>query len=69
MPAFTHVTLSLAPHQLRRLGAEVYEKSKDLDWDCLAGYDAVRQEVEDSVVLALKHPDTYERIARSTRQR
>ncbi len=57
--------------RLRKLGAEVFEKSEEeqLDWTCLAGYDDIKAEVEDTVVMALQHAEAYEAIARQTRER
>ncbi|KAF0719418.1 Aste57867_1051 [Aphanomyces stellatus] len=56
---------------LQKLGLDVYDdrNSSDLTWDALAGYDDVKQEIEDTVVLALQNPTTYENIAKQTRQR
>ncbi|CAM9719179.1 unnamed protein product, partial [Heterosigma akashiwo] len=34
-----------------------------------AGYDYIKREVEDTIILALKHPEAYDSIARKTRQR
>ena len=57
---------------LRGLGAHVYlpadENGKKVGWDTLAGYESVKQDVEDTVLLALKHPEAYEKIARATRK-
>nr|CCA14155.1 ATPase putative [Albugo laibachii Nc14] len=62
-----------ALEQLQSLGLEVYNsKSEDesaLDWNSLAGYDDVKKEIEDTIVLALQNPDLYDQIARSTRCR
>jgi len=57
--------------RLRKLGAEVFEKGKgeEVDWSCLAGYEGVKAEVEDTVVMALQHAEVYEAIARQTRER
>ena len=43
------------------------EKEPELDWSALAGYEHIRRDVEDTVLLALKHPEAYEAIARETR--
>lgn len=56
---------------LRGLGAHVYvpeEGDERIGWDTLAGYEQVREDVEDTVLLALKHPEAYEKIARATRK-
>ncbi|CAM9690633.1 unnamed protein product, partial [Phaeothamnion confervicola] len=57
--------------RLTALGVEVYNKEANdgVDWECLAGYDRMKREIEDTVVLALKHPETYDQIARETRRR
>jgi len=57
--------------RLRKLGAEVFEKAteEELDWSCLAGYDSIKAEVEDTVVMALQHAEAYDAIARQTRER
>lgn len=57
--------------RLRKLGAEVFEKETEekLDWTCLAGYDSIKAEVEDTVVMALQHAEAYDAIARQTRER
>jgi hypothetical protein len=35
----------------------------------LAGYDEVKRQVQDTIVNALTHPNTYDNIARQTRER
>ncbi|GBG23934.1 26S proteasome regulatory subunit 8-like, partial [Hondaea fermentalgiana] len=68
---------SSALDRLEALGAVVYrepesgqgEGSAALDWSCLAGYDEVRRDVEDSVLLGLKHPEEYDTVTRKTRAR
>lgn len=60
--------------RLHKLGAEVFggkptSSAEKSGWDDLAGYDEVKQAVEDNLVQPLKHPETFERIARSTRER
>ena len=36
---------------------------------CCAGYEEQKQEIEDTLLLALQHPDVYEAIAAGTRRR
>eukprot|EP00871_Galdieria_phlegrea_P003129 jgi/Galph1/3817/GphlegSOOS_G2471.1 len=55
--------------KLARFGASVYRSDECLSWDTLAGYDELKQRVEETVTLALKYPEVYDMIARSTRQR
>uniref|UniRef100_A0AAV1V1L9 AAA+ ATPase domain-containing protein n=1 Tax=Peronospora matthiolae TaxID=2874970 RepID=A0AAV1V1L9_9STRA len=61
-----------AIQQLQSLGIDVFEPTQNeisLTWDSLAGYDDVKLEIEDTVVLALQNPELYERIAQKTRCR
>eukprot|EP00516_Mucochytrium_quahogii_P002520 CAMPEP_0203744576 /NCGR_PEP_ID=MMETSP0098-20131031/599_1 /ASSEMBLY_ACC=CAM_ASM_000208 /TAXON_ID=96639 /ORGANISM=" , Strain NY0313808BC1" /LENGTH=482 /DNA_ID=CAMNT_0050632131 /DNA_START=1537 /DNA_END=2981 /DNA_ORIENTATION=+ len=58
--------------KLESLGAVVYqckEGRQPLDWDCLAGYDSIKEEIEDSILLGLKHPDEYDNVTHKTRVR
>jgi len=45
------------------------EDKGTLDWSCLAGYDDVRRDVEDTILLGLKHPEEYDTVTRKTRAR
>ena len=38
-----------------------------VDWSSLAGYEKVKSQVEESVILGLKHPSLFERIIEKTR--
>ncbi|CAI5729318.1 unnamed protein product [Peronospora destructor] len=61
-----------AIQQLQSLGIDVFEPTQNEDsltWDSLAGYENVKLEIEDTVVLALQNPELYERIAQKTRCR
>lgn len=56
--------------KLAGLGMEVYFPDAGelaFDWDMLAGYDEVKRQVEETVVLALSHPEVYDEIATATR--
>jgi SpoVK/Ycf46/Vps4 family AAA+-type ATPase len=62
---------------LEKLGVRVYNSSgtsdddsaDQLDWDCMAGYEEVKGEIDDTLILALQNPEAYDRVARSTRKR
>lgn len=46
------------------------DKRKDqLDWDYLAGYDKVKRNIEDTVLLALTHGHIYDKITQTTRMK
>jgi hypothetical protein len=49
---------------IEQLGAVVYrpKESDGLDWSCLAASDDIRREIEDTVLLPLKHPEVYEGV-------
>ncbi|RLN57849.1 hypothetical protein BBJ29_002178 [Phytophthora kernoviae] len=70
-PAVSYV-YEEAIQQLQGLGIDVFEPTQNensLNWDSLAGYQDVKLEIEDTVVLALQNPELYERIAQKTRCR
>ncbi|RQM08886.1 hypothetical protein DD237_000610 [Peronospora effusa] len=61
-----------AIQELQSLGIDVFEPTPNensLTWDSLAGYENVKLEIEDTVVLALQNPELYDRIAQKTRCR
>jgi len=55
-------------YRLRQLGASVVEPDKDLTWDYIAGYDEVKRNIRESVILPIKNPEMYDSIARMTRK-
>ncbi|TYI23653.1 hypothetical protein ES332_A06G179500v1 [Gossypium tomentosum] len=50
-----------APHQNKPYN--------EISWDNIAGYDQQKQEIEDTILLALNSPQVYDDIARGTRQK
>lgn len=40
-----------------------------LDWNYLAGYDSVKRNIEDTVLLALTHGHIYDQITKATRMK
>ncbi|KZV16063.1 ATPase family AAA domain-containing protein 1-A-like [Dorcoceras hygrometricum] len=60
---------------LEAMGVKIYglaqpnieHTSVDISWDNIAGYDDQKQEIEDTILLALKRPEVYDDIARGTR--
>lgn len=57
---------------LERHGCTVFvpgAKKNELDWDYLAGYDYVKRDIEDTVLLALTHGHVYDQITQSTRMK
>lgn len=61
-----------AKKKLQELGVLVFEPAtrvQDLDWDCLAGYERQKRDIEDTVLLALTYPDIYDKITSGTRMK
>lgn len=38
-------------------------------WETLAGYEEQKSAIEDSILLALQHPEVYDQVAKSTRRK
>jgi hypothetical protein len=56
--------------RLEELGVSVFMpdgKAADIDWNYLAGYEQQKRDIEDTVLLALTHPDVYDSITKLTR--
>jgi ATPase family associated with various cellular activities (AAA) len=56
--------------ELHELGLRIYSPRADggtVHWDDVAGYDDVKREVRDTVILALQHPNVYASIMSQTR--
>lgn len=53
--------------KLKELGALVYDTNKDLSWECIAGYERVKQEVKDTIILPIQNPEIYKGIGDLTR--
>jgi hypothetical protein len=58
---------------LERHGCTIFTpdalSSSKLDWDYLAGYDYVKRDIEDTVLLALTHGHVYDQVTQSTRMK
>eukprot|EP00002_Diphylleia_rotans_P018141 TRINITY_DN3520_c0_g1_i4.p1 TRINITY_DN3520_c0_g1~~TRINITY_DN3520_c0_g1_i4.p1 ORF type:complete len:402 (-),score=69.23 TRINITY_DN3520_c0_g1_i4:882-2087(-) len=53
--------------ELEQLGAVVYQ-DKEINWETLAGCEKIKAEVEDHILLALKHPEVFDQISKGTRK-
>ncbi len=49
------------------LGASILSGA-GLSWDSMAGYDAVKQTIRESIIMPLKNPEVYDKIASLTRK-
>ena len=54
--------------RLKSLGVEIYKTDPSLTWDYIAGYEDVKQEIKDNIILPLQHPELYEEIVKGTRK-
>ena len=57
--------------QLEELGVEVFDPATNelLTWDSLAGYEDVKELLQDTILNALKYPEIYDSVAHRTRVR
>lgn len=55
--------------ELTASGVMVYEPDGNLKWDAIAGYEQVKREVMDGIVLPLQRPDVYAGVSKLTRTR
>ena len=44
------------------------EETEDL-WEQIAGYDQVKKDIKDTIILSIKYPEKYREIARKTRKK
>jgi len=58
-----------AKEDLQAYGISVFRAKEPLDWEDLAGYESVKQKLDDTLTYSLSHPEVYDRIARGTRKR
>ncbi|MFH0977619.1 MAG: ATP-binding protein [Spirochaetota bacterium] len=53
--------------RLIRVGASVITDSEGLDWSYIAGYEEVKRNIKDTIILPLQNPAIYDSIAKLTR--
>lgn len=53
--------------RLSDLGAIIYDSNQYFTWESIAGYEAVKKEVKETIILPFKHPEVYKRINELTR--
>ena len=54
--------------QLKKLGASVYSDNGNIDWGYIAGYEEVKRQIRESIILPLQNPEVYDSIAKLTRK-
>ncbi len=54
--------------RLKKLGATVMTDNASLSWDYIAGYEEVKRNIRESIILPLQNPDVYDKIAAMTRR-
>ncbi len=54
--------------KLKKLGASLISPENGPGWDYIAGYEEVKRNIRESIILPLKNPDIYDAIARMTRK-
>ncbi len=53
---------------LIKLGASVYTEEGPYDWNYIAGYEEVKKQIRESIILPLANPDIYDAVAKLTRR-
>ena len=51
----------------KNLGGSQMDENEDI-WDQIAGYDDIKQDIKDTIILSIKYPEKYREIARKTRK-
>ncbi len=54
--------------RLKKLGATIMNDNSSLNWDYIAGYDEVKRNIRESIILPLQNPEVYDKIAEMTRK-
>ena len=54
--------------RLKKLGASVYDDNGNIDWGYIAGYEEVKRQIRESIILPLQNPGVYDEIAKLTRK-
>lgn len=55
--------------QLAAMGCPIYYPEKEkMTLDSFAGYESVKKQIKESVILPVQHPEVYDRIAQATRK-
>jgi len=53
---------------LEDFGASIYLPRKDLTWDAIAGYDEIKKQLQENVLLPFTHPEIFNGITNQTRK-
>jgi hypothetical protein len=54
--------------KLKKLGASLISENASINWDYIAGYEEVKRNIRESILLPLKNMDLYDSIAKMTRR-
>ena len=49
------------------MGASIITGDNGLDWKYIAGYEEVKRNIKETIILPLKNPEIYDSIAKLTR--
>jgi len=55
--------------KLKELGALIYDADKNVSWECIAGYEKVKQEIKETIIMPIHNPEVYKGIGQLTRTR
>lgn len=54
--------------ELTNLGASVYQSNKGFNWDMMAGYDSIKREIKNTIILPFENPQLYQNLVLNTRK-
>lgn len=54
--------------RLRKLGSTVFSDNSAFEWNYIAGYEDVKKQIRESIILPLQNPDAFDAVARLTRR-
>lgn len=52
----------------KSIGSSQMDENEDV-WDQIAGYEDIKQDIKDTIILSIKYPEKYREIARKTRKK
>ncbi len=61
------ITTKDVREKLKELGVTLYDGLHKVGWDAIAGYETVKNEVRDTIIFSLQHPDVFDAISKQTR--
>jgi len=55
--------------RLYNLGVDIYKTEDAFTWNYIAGYDDAKNEIKKTIILPLKNPEVFDKVAKNTRKK